>query len=91
MNLFSIGELKTLTEKPEGACVSIFMPTHRMSTETLQNPIRFKNLVRQAEELLVNGGLRGQDARDLLEPALHPSFQCYFRKVNEGLQALDVP
>ena len=69
MNLFSIDELKTLIKKPSGACISIYMPTHRMGTTTQQDPIRFKNLMRQAEELLVGGGMRGQAARDLLEQA----------------------
>jgi hypothetical protein len=32
-------ELKKLIQKPEGWCVSIYMPTHRVSPETKQNPI----------------------------------------------------
>lgn len=85
MNLLSIDELKSLTEKPEGACVSIFMPTYRMSTETLQNPIRFKNLMQQAEEQLVTGGLRGQAARDLLEPARKLDDYQFWQHQSDGL------
>jgi hypothetical protein len=85
MNLLSIDELTTLIEKPEGVCVSIFMPTHRMSTETLQNPIRFKNLMQQAEEQLVTGGLRGQAARDLLEPPRKLDDYQFWQHQSDGL------
>lgn len=85
MTLFSVDELKTLTEKPSGSCVSIYMPTHRMGTTTQQDPIRFKNLMRQAEELLVGGGLRGQDARDLLEPAKKLDNSEFWQYQSDGL------
>jgi hypothetical protein len=69
MNLLSREELKMLTEKPGGQCVSIYIPTHRASPETKQDPIRFKNLLRQAEGELKKGGLRSPDAKALLKPA----------------------
>jgi hypothetical protein len=61
-------KLKKLMEKHEGPCVSIFMPMHRFGDETRQNPIRFKNLLREAEEELISGGLRAPGAREFLEP-----------------------
>ena len=85
MNLFSIDELKTLLEKPSGSCVSIYMPTHRMGTTTQQDPIRFKNLMRQAEELLVGGGMRGQAARDLLEQAKKLDNSEFWQYQSDGL------
>jgi len=85
MKLFSVDELKTLTEKPSGSCVSIYMPTHRMGTTTQQDPIRFKNLMRQAEELLVGCGLRGQDARDLLEQAKKLDNSEFWQYQSDGL------
>ncbi|MGZ3568840.1 MAG: hypothetical protein ACXU9W_08590, partial [Thermodesulfobacteriota bacterium] len=63
MKLLSKEELKKLTEKPGGWCVSIYMPTHRASPETKQDTIRFKNLIREAEERLKAGGLRSPDAK----------------------------
>ncbi|MBU1206287.1 MAG: hypothetical protein KKH04_05080 [Proteobacteria bacterium] len=69
MNLLSKEELKTLIEKPEGWCVSIYIPTHRAFPETKQDPIRFKNLLREAEERLKAAGLRSPDAKKLLKPA----------------------
>jgi hypothetical protein len=52
-----------------GPCVSIFLPTHRGGVETTQDPVRLKNLLRQAEEQLGHASLRTVEARELLEPA----------------------
>jgi len=40
----------------------------QMGAETRQNPIRFKNLLRQAEDQLVDQGLRRPEALELLKP-----------------------
>ncbi len=69
MDLLQRDELKTLIQKPEGPCISIYMPTHRMFPETKQDPIRFKNLLREAEERLKQAGLRSPEAKKLLKPA----------------------
>jgi hypothetical protein len=61
------------------------MPTHRMGTTTQQDPIRFKNLMRQAEELLVGGGMRGQAARDLLEQAKKLDNSEFWQYQSDGL------
>jgi hypothetical protein len=68
MNLLSTEELKTLVEQAQGISVSLYMPTVRLGSETQQNPIRFKNLIRQAEEQLVSQGMRSTEAADLLKP-----------------------
>lgn len=36
----------------ESLCVSIFMPTHTAGSQVRQDPIRFKNLLRDANRLL---------------------------------------
>ncbi len=69
MNVFTRNELMTLMENSEGPCVSIYMPTLRGGVESRQNPIRFKNMLREAEERLVAAGLRAPEAKELLEPA----------------------
>lgn len=69
MNVFTRNELKALMEKTEGPCVSIFMPTFRGGAQSQQNPIRFKNMLREAEERLAAAGLRPSEAKELLEPA----------------------
>jgi hypothetical protein len=45
------------------------MPTHRAFPETRQDPIRFKNLLREAEERLKAAGLPSQGAKKLLKQA----------------------
>ena len=70
MSIVTTDELKTLTQTvQEGPCVSIYLPTHRAGPETRKNSIRLKNLVTEAEKLLLEQDVRGPDARKLLEPA----------------------
>jgi hypothetical protein len=69
MDLIGREDLRFLAEKQSEFCVSLFMPTHRAGAEIQQDSIRLKNLLREAEEKLTAGGLRGADARDLLAPA----------------------
>ncbi len=85
MKLFSFDEVKTLIEEPNGICVTIYMPTHRLGVETQQNPIRFKNLLRQAEEQLINSGLRSQDVKDLLQPAEEIDEYDFWQHQSDGL------
>ncbi len=69
MDVLTKDALKTLMQRVEKWCVSLYMPAHRTMPETLQDPIRFRNLLRQAEERLVANGLRAANARQLLAPA----------------------
>jgi hypothetical protein len=69
MDILTRGELRTLTRKTEGWCVSIYMPTHRVGAEIQQDPIRLKNLLAEVEEHLLTRGLRTPEAKELLEPA----------------------
>lgn len=69
MNLLSRDELKSLMRKKETPCVSIYMPTYRTSPQTKQNPIRLKNLLKEAENRLTASGLRKPEAKKLLKPA----------------------
>ena len=68
MDLLSKEELGTLLETRPGWHVSMFMPMVQRGAATQQNPIRCKTLLRQAEERLLAGGLRPQEAQDLLRP-----------------------
>jgi len=43
------------------------MPTHRAGRGTEQDPIRFKNLLREAEERLRAKGLRAPEVQELLK------------------------
>jgi hypothetical protein len=66
MDLLSRDNLRELAEKTGKWCVSLFLPTHRASRETVQDRTVLKNLLDQAETQLTSRGLRGPDARDLL-------------------------
>jgi hypothetical protein len=69
MNVLTRNNLKLLMAVHKGPCVSVFMPMHRSGPETQQDPIRLKNLIREAEERLIARGLRTPEAKELLEPA----------------------
>lgn len=69
MSILRRDELKGLIEKHAKSCVSIYLPTHRAMPETQQDPIRFKNLLADAEKRLVEAGVRSTDAKELIEPA----------------------
>jgi hypothetical protein len=86
MNLLTKNDLKVLVEKQKDLCISIFMPAHRAKPETRQDPIRFKNLLRQAEKQLHIAGLRAPEIRELLKPAqklLNNSF--FWQYQSDGL------
>lgn len=68
MHLLTREELKALSYIPDGPAVSIYLPTHRAGSETRENPIRFKNLVTEAEEQLIANDVRAPEAGELLEP-----------------------
>jgi hypothetical protein len=69
MDILTRDELRTLTRKPEGWCVSIYMPAHRVGAEIQQDPIRLKNLLGEAEGHLIAQSLRLPEAQKLLEAA----------------------
>ena len=62
-------ELKELYSKTNGPCVSLFMPVKKGEGAPAQNSIRFKNLLKEAEERLLDGGMRQAAVKELLEPA----------------------
>jgi hypothetical protein len=86
MSALSRDELKTLMGKHQGLCISIFMPTFRAGVESQQNQIRFKNLLRRAEEKLLAQGMRPQEIKTLLEPAQAlPGNVLFWRRQSDGL------
>ena len=69
MNVLTRNNLNSVMAVHKGPCVSVFMPMHRSGPETQQDPIRLKNLIREAEERLVARGISATNARELLESA----------------------
>ncbi|MEH2043590.1 baeRF6 domain-containing protein [Nostoc sp.] len=86
MQLISREEIKTLIEHPKGNCVSIYMPTHPAGSEVRQDPIRFKNLVKEAETRLIDAGLEHKNAIALLEKSHELDTQEFWEhKGEQGL------
>ncbi|MEW6491208.1 MAG: hypothetical protein AB1589_01470 [Cyanobacteriota bacterium] len=93
MSVLSIEELKAVATTPKNPCVSIFMPTHKAGPDIRQDPIRFKNLMKQAEERLIEdeNGLDHTDAVRLLEPARDLDHEDFWRHQDTGLALFIAP
>lgn len=61
-------DVHELMEHRGGHHVSIFCPTHRAAPDRDQDPIRMKNLLSRAHELLVAGGAAEREVEAILEP-----------------------
>lgn len=72
--------------------VSLYFPTHRAGPETRQDPIRLKNLLRDAREQLMAFGHDEDSAEKFLEPAIKliPDLD-FWRHLQEGLALLIAP
>jgi hypothetical protein len=68
MNVLTKEDLTQLTAKQDDICISIYMPTYRTGVEIQQGRIRLKNLVREAETRLIEGGMRFPEAKQFLQP-----------------------
>ncbi|MBD2165685.1 hypothetical protein H6G04_14905 [Calothrix membranacea FACHB-236] len=83
MQIISRDEIKPLLEQPKGNCVSIYMPAHPAGPEVRQDPIRFKNLIREAEVRLVDAGLEPQEATQLLQKAIDLDTPTFWEQMGE--------
>jgi hypothetical protein len=68
MDVVRRSDLQRLAVGKQGPCVSVFLPTHRAGPEVQQGPIRLKNLLRQATEVLKSDGVRAPEIDRLLAP-----------------------
>ncbi|HIK04385.1 MAG TPA: hypothetical protein IGS40_06670 [Trichormus sp. M33_DOE_039] len=85
MTLLSIDELKTLTENSQTPCITIYVPMQKSGAEIRQNPIRFKNAIREAEERLDAMGVRHSEALNLLQPAMELDRHDFWEHQDQGL------
>jgi len=89
MDILSGNELKSLMQKQLGICVSIYMPTIRKGAEIQQNQIRYKNLLRDAEDRLLSSELRPSEIKDILAPAQEMSGNIpFWQNQSDGIQIL---
>lgn len=91
MDMLTAEEFRRLAQVT-GSCVSLLMPAHPTGRETRQDPIRFKNLLKEAESRLIARGRAAADAREQLAPLRglvdDSSFWTHQR---EGLAAYSTP
>jgi len=86
MDAITLEELKSFLGRSAERCISIYMPAHRAGRDTEQNPIRFKNLLREVEEGLLNGGLRAPAVQEILKPAWRLLEDAdFWRQQSDGL------
>ncbi|HOO91089.1 MAG TPA: hypothetical protein PLA74_09745 [Syntrophales bacterium] len=86
MDILSGNELKSLMQKQLGICVSIYMPAIRKGAEIQQNQIRYKNLLRDAEDRLLSSDLRPSEIKDILAPAQEMSGNIpFWQNQSDGL------
>lgn len=74
-----------------GTCVSIYMPTQTAGPETRQNPIRFKNLLSQTQEKLIQTGWQKPEIADLLQPVLELDRNEFWQHQQQGLAIFIAP
>ncbi len=77
-DLLRLDQVRELARYEHGPCVSVFMPSHRMTPDSAQDPIRLRNLLDEAEKQLVAGGLRAPVAREILGPGRELSGPGWF-------------
>jgi hypothetical protein len=86
METICLNDVKKLISTDGGAHVSVFMPTHHRGGEDQQDPIRLRNLLRQAEEKLVVKGMRAAEARSMLKPVeTLLTDNLFWRQQSDGL------
>ncbi len=69
MELLNEELLKELISVSQAPCISLYMPTHRSFPENLQDPIRFKNIIKQLEDNLLQQ-YTANEVQKLLDPLI---------------------
>lgn len=83
--------LQELLAVAESPCLSLYMPTHRTHPENLQNPVRFKNLMKELETSLLT-----KYSKDEIEKHLQPLVEItsgdgFWNYTSEGLAIFSSP
>ena len=92
MDLFNRERLRSLANTEADPCISLFMPTVRFESEQEQNPIRYKNLLKQVRDDLRERGLRDDRTDELLaEARAKLDDTAFWRSMSEGLAVFITP
>ncbi|MBI4524097.1 MAG: hypothetical protein HY695_09835, partial [Deltaproteobacteria bacterium] len=80
-----------LLDAPEPPCLSLYQPTHRHHPANLQDPIRFRNLLRAMEESLRRKYMT-REVKPLLEPfRAFADDREFWNHTLDGLAVLGAP
>ncbi len=92
MDVLKTQDFVRLIEVQAPYCVSIYLPTHRSLPEARQDPIRFKNMLRQSERELEARGVRASEIAEFLEPAQRLlDDPLFWRYQSDGLAVFKSP
>ncbi|MBI1833112.1 MAG: hypothetical protein HYR84_16855 [Planctomycetes bacterium] len=90
MNTLTGKELKSLLALIGKPCVSLYQPTRPGGAE--QDPIQFKNLIVEAEEIALEKGMTGDAVKKMFRPARRLLSDAEFwRNAGEGLAVFMTP
>ncbi len=78
MENLTLDQFNELAQETASPSISMFLPTHRVGQDTQQDPIRFNNLIRDAEKQLRSSGMRPREVSELLKPAEALLSDTYF-------------
>lgn len=90
MAILTRDRLEPLLQARSGPCVSIYMPTHRHHPAKEQDPIRFKNALKEAERLLSDRNSPAAISA-LLGPVAALPNDAFWRHQADGLAILRSP
>ncbi len=92
MDTFDRADLRELAEYEGDVCISLFMETMRNESDWSQNTIRYKNLLRDARNLLRDHGHRDDAIDRILEPAQQLADDTTFwRQISDGVALFLTP
>ena len=83
MKLVSREEIKTLVEQPKDNSISIYMPVISAGAEVIQNPIRLKNLIKEAHTRLIEAGVDESQVNQILEKTNEIDRQDFWEGIGE--------
>ena len=92
MDILTRKDLQELISHSNGACLSLLMPTHTAGAGKQQDPIRYKNLLKLAEERMRERELDGKHIDALLKPARDLARDPFFwESQSSGLALYSAP
>lgn len=92
MENLTLDQIKGLSQQNQSPSISIFLPTHRAGQDTQQDPIRFKNLLREAELSLLDREMGPREVSALLQPAQALLEEAHFwQHQRDGLAVFIAP